>query len=87
MNSWKARLMALLVAVAMLIVVQGPVMADDFDDCEFVGFDGFGNAVFVCDFDFDDDDFFFFDEDFDGIDDFFDNCIGAEFGGECIGVG
>ena len=36
MRSWKARLLALLTAVAMLATVSGPAMAqswDDWDDC------------------------------------------------------
>ena len=40
MKSWKARLLALLTAVAMLVAISGPVMAshlgdDDDDDDEF----------------------------------------------------
>ena len=33
MRSWKARLLVLLAAVAMLATVSGPVMAHDLDDC------------------------------------------------------
>lgn len=97
--SWKARLMMLLAVAAMLITVAGPVMAQDFDDCDFIGVDG-DDAVFECtvDLDFDgiDDNFDdFVDGDFDGIDDrfFFDDdiddedCIGVVAGDECIGVG
>ena len=75
MRRWKVRALALLTAVAMLLAVTGPAaMADDFDDCEFVGFDIFGNPVFVCDDD-DDDGFFIVEE-----------CLGAEIGGECFGL-
>jgi hypothetical protein len=46
MKSWKARLLALLAAVAMLLAVSAPaVMADDFDP-EFAFIDG--NDVVVC---------------------------------------
>ena len=98
MKSWKVRLMALLAVAALLLTTGGPVMADDFGDCEFVGFDG-DEAIFVCELDVDfdgisDDIDDFIDADFDGFDDrfFFDDdidedaCIGVEAGSECIGV-
>ncbi len=90
MSSWKARLLMLLATMAMLIAVSVPAIAQDFDgdgfdDCEFVGFDESGDALFLCEADFDDD-FFFFDADFDGIDDDFDDCLGAEIDGECFGI-
>lgn len=45
MSRWKVRLLGLLVAGAMIAVVQAPAMADDFDD--FGRFDGFDDAE-VC---------------------------------------
>ncbi len=55
MKSLKVRLLALLAVVMMLLTVSGPAMADS---CEFVGFDEFGDALFLCEVDVDDDFFF-----------------------------
>lgn len=78
MRRIKLVLAALTVMAAMLGVIAGSATAQTIDDCEFVGFDSNGNAIFVCDVDFDgiEDQFDdFIDGDFDGFDDrfFFDN--------------
>ncbi len=50
MKSWRARLLAVLAISAMLLAVSGPAaMAQNLDDCEFVGFDSAGNPLYVCD--------------------------------------
>lgn len=85
MGRIKVVLAAVTLMVAMVVVISGSASAQEIGDCEFVGFDSFGNAVFVCDVDFDGiDDRFddFIDLDFDGIDDRFFGGVGQSIGQE-----
>lgn len=70
MRRIKLVLAAATVMVAMLAVTAGSASAQEFDDCEFAGFDG-DEAIFVCEVDVD----------FDGISDDFDDFVDADFDG------